>query len=68
MGNHLLPLLFVAATTCAPFAAAQCFDTVFGPSLGSGPDFVFPQQSIGFAFPLNQRQNSSVQCVRLNID
>lgn len=52
MGNHLLPLLFAAATTFAPFAAAQCFDTVFGPSLGSGPDFVFPQQSIGFAFPL----------------
>lgn len=52
MGNHLLPLLFAAATTCAPFAAAQCFDTVYGPSLGSGPDFVFPQQSIGFAFPL----------------
>lgn len=52
MGNHLLPLLFAAATTFAPFAPAQCFDTVFGQSLGSGPDFVFPAQSIGFAFPL----------------
>lgn len=52
MGNHLLPLLFAAAATLTPFAAAQCFDTVYGPSLGSGPDFVFPQQAIGFAFPL----------------
>lgn len=60
MGNHLLPLLFVAATTFAPFATAQCFDTVFGQSLGSGPDFVFPQQSIGFAFPLGGTTYSHV--------
>jgi hypothetical protein len=60
MGNHLLPLLFAAATTFAPFAAAQCFDTVFGQSLGSGPDFVFPQQSIGFAFPLGGTTYSNV--------
>ncbi|MFN7589109.1 MAG: hypothetical protein ACK501_23180 [Planctomycetota bacterium] len=60
MGNRLLPLLFAAATTFAPFATAQCFDTVFGTSLGSGPDFVFPQQSIGFAFPLAGTTYSNV--------
>lgn len=53
MRNFALPL---ALSLVASSAAAQCFDTAFGTPLGVPGslfgDVVFPQQSIGFAFPL----------------
>src|SRR5262245_26849988 len=46
-------LLLSLALVVSPVAAQNCFDGDFGIELGGATyDVIFPQQSIGFAFPL----------------
>jgi hypothetical protein len=54
---HTLTSLALVAATIAisglATAQAPCFEPNFGPSVGTGDDFVLPVQAIGFAFPFN---------------